>query len=111
MAEVIKIVKICVTPEERMDGLQDLDIGVDECCLFVYEGKKSMPKFWGKNTKYRLFASLVNDGFVVDTQTINAMDETAVVLQGEGDTVIESRKKIYPGQTVIFNGDEIKIVS
>lgn len=108
---IIKIVKICSTPEERIDGLQDTPIARDECCVFIYETKKTMPKFWGKNTPNKLYATLVNDGIAVDSQVINAMDESSVVLYGEGDIVIESRKKIYPGAKVVFNGNELKIVS
>lgn len=109
MADIIKIVKICSTPEERIEGLQNTPIEFDECCLFIYEYEKVMPKFWGKNTLYRLYASLVKDGVVVDTQEIQPMSENSVVLYGEGDMVIESRKKLYPGQEVIFHGDTIEV--
>lgn len=104
---VLDIVKVCDTVDLRLKGLQNEKIGQYECCLFIYEGE-TRPKFWGKNTLYVLYVTLVCGDVVVDCQKIPANSETPISLNSYGDLVIESRIKIPIGAVINIHGEQLE---
>lgn len=108
MDTILKIRKICDTAELRAEGLQNVEMTEDECCLFLYDAGVS-PRFWGRNTLHDLWATLVANGRAIDSERIIGMDETPVCMRGRGSMVIESIVKIPIGAGIKLNGDEVVI--
>lgn len=104
-----RIKKICATPAERERGMQNDTLEPDECCVFQYGVKMNYPVFWGKDTPQNLYICLISDGVCVFSSKIKKMDMSPVILNGSGDMVVESIRKIYEGQNVTINGKKLVV--
>lgn len=112
MASTLHIIKRCDTPDSRAEGLQNIEITKDECCLFLFDAK-SQHTFWGLNTPQQIWVNFVTDNggilAVREAKPIYPNNLSPVKSIGKYSIAFESLNN-YLSKQIIIRDDAIEIV-
>lgn len=107
--KTLNVIKTCATAQEVAEGLQNVPLGDDECCVFVFAQEKNL-SFWGKNTLRDIDLCCVKGGKVCEVLPIDAMDLSVVRSSGKYDLAFECARGAVPeGSSVSMLGGRIEV--